>query len=356
MKEVTTTPRHQLATAELPIEVFEFSSLDAARPWWDELARSYKSGELTLDWEAHKIIAEDFLEPRGYRQRIFVFVAAGRCVGVVPLNRSDSDPMGTRCESFSDDFIIAREYFVRPDCFAQVLSLLPPHYSDDLSAFYRPGDATGMETAPAGVIDLMASEDAYFAGLRKHARYDLRATLRRNEDVRSEFSTEVLRDAIAPLLEDQLGRWAERCGGQETEYFTYTRQKILCDLRLMERAAQMGRLLAQYLSVGGDLVAANFAVRRDVERLDDYLCLRSADPDLSSRGLGILAVVRNMARCRSEGIRYYDMSSCSGDYKRRFANVSMDYLRPRYDVPGIVASPFEVEKAGRSGDPLEVTP
>ena len=125
---------------------------------------------------------------------------------------------------------------------------------------------------------------------------------------------------------------------------------------LMERAAQLGRLLAQYLTLDGALVAANFSVRRDRDRLDDYLCLRSEDPALGTRALGILAVVRNMARCRQEGIRYYDMSACSGDYKRRFANVSMSFLYPRYDGPGILASPFELAKAEAADSGGEGTP
>ena len=355
-KEHTTNPRPDHAAAQARIEVFEFPSLEAARPWWMELARTYKGGELTLDWEAHRIISEHFLVPRGYVQRVLVFVEKGRCIGVVPLSRTDTDPMGTRCDSFSDDFIIAREYFIRPDRFRAVLPLLPPHFSDDLSAFYRPDDTTGLEASPAGVIDLMDTEEVYLGSLRKHARHDLRSTLRRNEDLRSEFDGVVRRDAIAPILEAHLRRWAVRCGGSSTEYFAYTAQKIACDMLLMERAAEMGRLLAQYITLEGTLVAANFSVRREADRLDDYLCLRSDDPTLDGRALGILAIVRNFAECRREGIRYYDMSACSGDYKRRFGNISMDYLRPRYDDSGISTCPFDLEKAASGLHAVGATP
>ncbi len=331
------------------IVCMEFDSLAGVKPYWEELNRTYKGGELTLDWEAHRIIEEHYLAPRGYELRVHVFLEEGRCIGIVPLNRTDSDPMGTQCWSISDEFVIAREYFVRPERFHAVLPMLPPHYADDLSAFYTPVESAGLESLPAGLIDIGDSEEGYIAGLRKSARHDLRNTLRRNGDVESEFDGSIRWDAVRPLLECHFHRWMERCGGEDTDYYRYTEQKISGDMRLMQRASEMGRLFAQYMFIEGRLVAANFAVRREDNRLDDYMCLRLEDPAIQSRGLGVLAVLRNMAQCRAEGIRYYDMSSCSGDYKRRFANVSFAYLRPRYDDPSIQPCEQEREKAAAAG-------
>ena len=82
----------------------------------------------------------------------------------------------------------------------------------------------------------------------------------------------------------------------------------------------MGKLLALYIRLEGELVAANFACLRERDRVDDYLCLRDARPELLSRGVGIFAVLANMESSRRLGVRHYDLSACITDYKRKFLN------------------------------------
>ena len=127
------------------------------------------------------------------------------------------------------------------------------------------------------------------------------------------------RDEIAPLLEKYLDYWRTKVDGAPARV-AYSRDKVATDLALMERAAALGKLVALYLSLGDRLVAANFSVLRGRDRVDDYICLRDAGPELAPRGLGIYAVLRNMEACRARGVRHYDLSAWITDYKRKFLN------------------------------------
>jgi hypothetical protein len=328
------------------LDVLEFDSYAPVLPWWRDLERRYKRGELVLDFESHRLMWEHYHGLRGYELRIFVFVDALGCAGIVPLTRTDADPCGTRCWSFSDDMLISREYFVLPERFAEVLRRLPPHFADDLSCFYRPADTAGMESCPGGVTDIKASCDEYLTSLGRSARHNMRNTLRRNGDLRVEVDTSVRWDALCGLEAEHLERLVQRGGAGDPFYREYCRQKLGCDFLLMDRAAELGRLLALHIYLEGELVAVNLAVRREEDRVDDYMCLRRGSPELARRGLGIAAILLNMEECRKLGIRYYDLSASNSDYKQRFMNGAFSYLRPEYAEPDVSASPFELSKLG----------
>ncbi|MCJ7680118.1 MAG: hypothetical protein MUP70_05280, partial [Candidatus Aminicenantes bacterium] len=117
------------------LEVTAYTNYEAVKPYWEELNRTYKGGELTLDWEAHSLIWENFYKKRGEELCIFVGFEEGCCIGIFPLLRVDNDPVDPPRWTFSDDFIIAREYLCQPDIARRMLDSLPPHFSDDLSCF-----------------------------------------------------------------------------------------------------------------------------------------------------------------------------------------------------------------------------
>lgn len=303
------------------LRAHRFSRWPDVRPYWEELNRTYKGGELALDFRAHEIIWERFLGPRGYELQIHVVLEGERCVGIFPMSRSEVDPFGTTLWSLSDDFIIAREYFCPEDRIHEAIDLLPPHFSDDMSCFYRPADTTGFQQGAGGVVDLKESREAYLGSLKGSARRDLSQTIRRNADLRVETSARMKSEEMAPLLEVYLRNRMRKCGETGPGYAEYSRDKILCDLALMQRAEEMSRLVALYFRMGDELVAANFSVRRETDRVDDYLCIRTDEAVHTKRGLGIFAILANMDVCRAMGVRFYDMSASGATYKTKFANV-----------------------------------
>jgi hypothetical protein len=312
-----------------------FSGWPDVRPYWEELNRTYKAGELALDLRAHEIIWDRFLGPRGYELQIHVVLEGDRCVGIFPMSRSHVDPFGTPFWSLSDDFVIAREYFCPEERIHEAIELLPPHFSDDMSCFYRPADTGRFQEGLGGVIDLKGSREVYLASLRGSARRDLLQTFRRNADLRIEVDSRVEAGEIAPLLEKYLRYRMRRCGDSRPGYYEYSRDKILCDLALMERAEEMSRLVALYLRLDDELVAANFSVRREADRVDDYLCIRTDDAVHAKRGLGIFAILANMDLCRSMGVRFYDMSASGAAYKTKFANSVRTYYHRRWELEAL---------------------
>ncbi len=134
------------------------------------------------------------------------------------------------------------------------------------------------------------------------------------------------REEIGPLVRKYLDYWKMKVDGAP-ERVAYSRDKVATDLALMERAAALGKLVALYFDLDGALVAANFAALRDRDRVDDYLCLRDAGPELAQRGLGIYAVLRNMESLPRRGVRRYDLSAWITDYKRKFLNAEALLLR-----------------------------
>jgi hypothetical protein len=314
-----------------------YDSYEAIRPHWEDLNRSYKAGELTLDWKAHELIWDSFYRGRGAGLHIHAVFEDGCCVGIFPMIWLDSDPLEPPRLMLSDDFIIAREYFCVPEKLSRIVALLPPHFSDDLSCFYRPGGEEHFSWAPGGIVDLKGSEEEYLQSLKKKARHTLRRTMALNADLQVEADTQVRMEEIQGILKHQLDYWVQKNGIISTAYADYSRDKIATDLSLMERAEEMGRLISHYYYEGDTLLAANFSVCREEDRVDDYLCLRDCREEQKWRGLGIFAILTNMNTCRSRGIRWYDLSACAKDYKRKFINTASRYAfksYPEYPVQG----------------------
>jgi len=308
-----------------------FTSFEDARAAWEQLNDSYKGGELCLDWETHRLIWEDFYGPRGYDLAIHAGFRGQECRWCVPLVRTVRDPYGAPSWSFSDEVLIGREYLCRPEELEEMARAVPPHLSDDLSCFHGPpGAPGGWETLPGSVVDLREDTETYLATLSRSSRKDLRQALRRNADLEVLAGTVFPSAAVEALLPGHLATWARRAGGEETPYFDYCRQKTRCDLRVLRRAAELGRLVSLELRLGGMPVAVNLAVRREGDRVDDYLCVRDGRPELLPRGLGLFAILANMETCRGLGIRWYDLSAGITSYKARFLNAALTYRRPVY--------------------------
>jgi hypothetical protein len=334
----------------------EFRSFEEIQPFWEELNRTYKTGELTLDWKSHKVIYDNFYLGLGAILRAFAAFEGERCIGIFPMIWVDNDPLDPPRLSLSDDFIIAREYFCPRDKLVSILDFLPPHYADDMSCFYQPEGTDFLSRAPGGVVDLMDSEDAYFQSLRKKARHTLKRTLSLNADLRTESDTRVRREEIKAVLKHQLDYWIQKSSIVSSAYGEYSRKKVLTDLILMERAEEMGKLIAHYYYDGETLVAANFSVRREEDRVDDYLCLRDCRENQRWRGLGIFAILINMRFCRREGIRWYDLSACVKDYKKKFMNRESFFFYRAYPEYSIVRDlgVKETEKSFTIGENLSI--
>jgi hypothetical protein len=301
----------------MALEIRVLESYDEAEPLWRDLEKERGAGELTHDLAAHQVIWDGFYREREAVLRVYAALEDGRCVGLIPLLHTKEDAEGSW--TFTDDFLIGREYFAPRERIGEILPYLPPHLADDLSCFYVPEPTTGFVRSPGGVVDLCDSEAAYIRTLGKKSRYQLRKVMESNRDLCVEEDRVVRTEEIRTLRERYLGCWSARAGGSR-ERVVYSQDKVATDLALMGRAQELGKLLALYMRLDGELVAANFSVLRGSDRVDDYLCLRDPSPPYLGRALGIYAVLRNMDACRARGVRWYDLSACLTDYKRRFLN------------------------------------
>jgi hypothetical protein len=304
------------------MNILIFHHYDQVKLFWDELNHSYKDGELTFDWETHKIIWENFYKPRQASLMILVGLHKKKCVGIFPFisEKEDYPPQW----SISEDFIIGREYFCPPDKIHLFRNLLPDHWVDDMSCFYTPKYPQFFKRAPGGLVDIKTSSEAYLASLKKKSRHTLRRVEQINSDIRVRVDNRFDRAEISGVLQSQLEHWKKRSrdqGGDET----YSPDKIHTDLKIMERAQAMNKLIAITLYLDGKVVAANFSVRRGKDRVDDYICLRNCEEEFALRSLGFHAILKNMEACRKLNIHQYDFSSCSAEYKRRFINTSSFY-------------------------------
>ncbi|MGB3862945.1 MAG: GNAT family N-acetyltransferase [Candidatus Aminicenantaceae bacterium] len=316
------------------MKILNLNSYDDARLFWMELSRNYKNGELTLDWTANKLIWDQFYRNRNFLLNIIVGIQDGCCTGIFPLIFGDHDMNGIPYWSFNDDFIISKEYFCPPEEIHRFLKHLPPHLCDDLSCFYVPEKTHHFYRAARGLVDMKPSQEEYFQSLKKKYRHDMRRTWKKNEDVEVFADNRLHEDKIKAVLECHLDYWRQKNGAVSEEYISYSRDKILTDLLLLRRAEELGKLIALYFYLEGELVAANFSIQREQDRVDDYLCLRNSRDHFSSRGLGFFAILKNMEHCRQMGIKYYDLSSCLNDYKRKFVNMlTFSYLMPFDGIP-----------------------
>ena len=323
------------------LEVAVYTSYEAVKPYWEEINRTYKGGELTLDWEAHSLIWESFYKKRGEELRIFVGVEEGHCIGIIPLIRVDNDPVDPPRWTFSDDFIISREYLCSAENAGRMLACLPPHFSDDLSCFYQPVGDEFFSRAPGGVVDLKESEEEYLQSLRKKARHTLRRTRTLNTDLFVESDNRIRWAEIQDIFLSQTDYWIHKNMVITPAYADYSRDKLVVDLLLMGRAETMGKLISHYFYEGDCLIGANFAVRRENDRVDDYLCLRDCGVKQAWRGLGIYAILFNMEFCRSQGIRWYDLSACVREYKRKFINMESSFIYREYPEYSLRCEVFE---------------
>ena len=305
------------------MKLLTFHHYDQVRPLWRELNRTYQNGELTFDWKTHKIIWEHFYQPRNASLMIMAGIHKDGCVGIFPFI---SENRGEKPEwSISEDFIIGREYFCDPAVIHLFRDLLPEHRAEDMSCFYEPRFLGFFQRGAGGLVDIKETQADYLTSLKKKSRHSFRRALNLNRDIEIRVDNQMNRADISGILESQLDYWQKRArelGGDAT----YSRDKILTDLKIMERAEEMGKLVAMYMYLRGKMVAANFSVRRGTDRVDDYLCLRNCGEEFAHRGLGIFAILSNMEYCRELGIRMYDLSSCTAEYKRKFINTHSFYF------------------------------
>lgn len=303
----------------MTITIEEYDSYDDVEDLWRDLNRRYKGGELAVDIDIHRELWERFHAPAGAALRIIVASENGRCVGIVPLTRlPHTDLHGGWV--LGEDAIIAREYFCPPDRIHDLVRLLPPHGCTDLSCFYTPARRERFVPRPGCVVDLLGSEDEYMASLKPRQQAEILKTREMNRDVEVVVAGGVLEPEVAALRDRYIDFWMKKVAHRGPSDPEESREKILVDFALLGRAEALSKLVALYLYLGGRLVAANFSIRRESDRLDDYMCLRDTDDAFAKRRLGIFAIIENMSHVRRLGVRYYDLSDFRAPYKDIFIN------------------------------------
>ena len=310
------------------MQLTESDSFIDIKPNWMELNRTYKSGELSVDWGLHYQLWEQFYKNKNYTLKILIGIENGRCVGILPLKYQYP---GNELQSgwiVGEESIIAREYFSPPDKIHQFLPYLPQNLPTDLSCFYAPRESRFFTKNPGRIIDIKTTEEDYFQSITKKRRGTFKRNLRDNDDIVVKFSHKIEKKEITDLTEKYINYWLFKNALNGKLLEVDSREKIEMDLVLLQRAEELGKLIALYFYHQDKLVAVNFSVRREQDRVDDYLCLRDTDGQYVHRGLGIFAILKNMEYCRQLGIHYYDLSDFAADYKNKFVNTEMYYSVP----------------------------
>ncbi|MEW6745659.1 MAG: GNAT family N-acetyltransferase [Planctomycetota bacterium] len=344
------------------VEVDCTDSYGDVRLLWKELNRTYKGGDLVLDWEAHARTWTQFHQPRGSQLKILVAHDRGECVAIIPFARPPATPEFDEGWILGEDSLVAREYFCPPERLHELVPHLPPHSSTDLSCFYRPQRQEFFVPHPGCIVDLGGSAEAYFALLPKRRRHEYTRSLKINSDIQVRVDSTLREEALSHLRAGYIDYWRRKFLAAGKTPIEPAAEKLAKDFVLLRRAEELGKLIALYFYLAKQLVAANFSVRRETDRVDDYLCLRDTDPSLARRGLGIFAILENMRVCRELGIRYYDMSDFPGDYKSGFANEgSFQYWvpvlgTPDLATPGRVAEPAPGESTDDAALPCATEP
>jgi hypothetical protein len=302
------------------IEIEEYGSYEEVHPLWRGLNQRYKEGELALDWKIHAKLWNQFRAVIGTQLKIVVGFEAGECIGIFPFAGTNRQGDNDQVWMFCDDSIISREYFCSPRKINSLINYLPRHLSTDLSCFYRPDDLSAFISQPGCVVDLKPTEKEYLESIGPKRRAEYLKTIKLNQDLEV-VADHMVREALVADLREK--------------YIDYCRTKIEMDFAVFQRAEEMGKLVALYIFHESKLIAANFAVLREHNRVDDYLCLRDTDRVYSKRRLGILAIIKNMQFCRWLGVRYYDLSDFRAAYKDGFINTGLCYWEPRQPLDGL---------------------
>ena len=143
----------------------ETDSFSDAKPFWEELNRTYKRGELTVDWDIHQQLWQYYYRNKGYSLKVLLGFEKRRCVGIIPFKYRYSTTDPQQSWIFGEESIIAREFFTAPNKIHQFVPYFPAHSSTDLSCFYTPEYPHFFVRRPGRIIDICTSEDSYLRSL-----------------------------------------------------------------------------------------------------------------------------------------------------------------------------------------------
>jgi hypothetical protein len=318
--------KHNIGGCLCFMDIDEVDSYDDIKPFWLQLNQSYKDGELAVDWDIHQQIWKQFFKPKGFSLKILVGFEKKQVIGIFPFKHPNHSGIIDKSWSLGEDAIIAREYFSPPDKIHQFYSYLPDHIATDMSCFYLPVMTTNFHQMPGAIIDLMSSQTAFYQSLNKKKRYQLTKIYQQNSDVTVKIFYTIQEEEISELLDKYIHYWVIKSALNGTSSEVDSHEKIVIDFYLLRRAQEMGKLIALHFYIKNQLVAVNYSVKRESNRVDDYICLRDTDEAYLHRGLGIFAILKNIEFCRENGVRYYDLSDLISDYKRKFINISRYYF------------------------------
>ncbi len=307
------------------MDLEEADSYDYVKTYWNELNTGYKKNEISVDWEIHKQIYDQFHKTKGSLLKILVGFENRKCVGIVPF-RSQEPALGSNQSwILGEEAIIAREYFTLPNKIHHFIPHFPQQSATDLSCFYQPEIPDKFIQQPGGIIDIKSSDEEYYSSLNSKKRYNIRRNGAMNSDVEVIYDNKIREKEIRELVENYIQYWVLKNASSDPSKDVDSREKINIDFYILRRAQELGKLVALYFYIDKKLVAANFSIIREFNRVDDYLCIREIDEKYASRGLGIYAIIKNIEHCRKLGIRYYDLSDFAANYKKTFINTDLKY-------------------------------
>ncbi|MBD3378332.1 hypothetical protein GF406_25110 [candidate division KSB1 bacterium] len=310
------------------MDLIDIDSFIDVKPYWLELNRTYKTNELALDYELYDRLRKLIYQPKNILLKTYCGFKKHECIAVFPFKIFPPVMESVPPPSLGEEAIIAREYFCPPRWLSNFISCLPLHTATDMSCFYAPQNTSLFGISAGNIVDIKSTESEYYYSLTHKHRHYLQRNYRENSDITVKSSDLIWSDEIAELKEKYIQYWTIKNLLRGFSDQVDSREKIEIDFLLLQRASEMGKLIALYFYYHNRLVAANFSVRREINRVDDYLCLRDTGEWVAHKSLGVYAILKNIEVCRSFGIRYYDLSDFISDYKRKFVNTRMVYYYP----------------------------
>lgn len=307
--------------------VDRYSSVTYLKGLWD----TFFAGKSTLraDWQTACELEACMWAGKPTDYQVCVFWEDDRIFGILPLQLG-----GLYDEMWNDAFtwLGGDRFCIEPGDLEKFRALVPRPYLlvDNDVAYPKAGCPDWLYHFPGCAFRLPAERtmESYLASLTKKHRYNLRAVLKDNPDVWT-AACHTPRDQVSALRAVTRTMWLERiaadedCADIETLDYMWRTLDVL-----MEAARRQGRLVEIALYEGMTLLAVNYSVIEG-HTVKDFLCYWNAAPEWRNRGLGNLAILRNIEHVMQAHphVDTYDLLwlSAFSPYKRKFLNMETTF-------------------------------
>jgi hypothetical protein len=281
--------------------------------------RSYFSRKTVLhDYDLACVVEDAIYEYGTVDVSVVVFLEQDVVKGIFPISHEIHDDGRNFWTYYPSITFIAGQVTIDPSCWEYLPSVLPRPFLLQESSWkdYHNSFPAWVTSSPSNVVDISSSSlDNYLASLSKKHRSKLRNCLNRNDDIKV-IVGEPANGEFANLKSLYHTHCLERYkDSNELCYFQY---QMGIFPAIFEKAQELGQLVVLKFYLEDRLVAVNYSILDD-DSVYDYICYR--DPSLTSRSLGLFAILENIRYIQEHHpeCKYYDLAS-GFEYKSKFLN------------------------------------